>query len=193
MSFIKKISTALTDEELVVRYKSTGNLELLSDLYQRYMELVYGVCLKYLENTDDAKDAVINIFEELIPKLQKHDVQNFRPWLHQLSKNHCLMILRKKKSQPVQVDESFMQSGENMHLADVEDKEQNLVHLEECISKLVAEQKHSIELFYLKGKCYKEIADETGLEIGKIKSFIQNGRRNLRICMDKKIMERADS
>lgn len=193
MSFIKKISTALTDEELVVRYKSTGNLELLSDLYQRYMELVYGVCLKYLENADDAKDAVINIFEELISKLQKHDVQHFRPWLHQLSKNHCLMILRKKKSRPVMVDESFMQSGENVHLADVEDKEQNLVHLEDCISKLVEEQKHSIELFYLKGKCYKEIADETGLDIGKIKSYIQNGRRNLRICMDKKIMERADS
>lgn len=193
MTFIKNITTGIADAELVAAYKRDGDMEVLSNLYQRYMDLVYGVCLKYFENSDDAKDAVINIFEELITKLKKHDVQNFRPWLHQLSKNHCLMILRKKKSQPVQVDESFMQSGENMHLADVEDKEQNLVHLEDCISKLVAEQKHSIELFYLKGKCYKEIADETGLEIGKIKSFIQNGRRNLRICMDKKIMERADS
>ena len=86
-----------TDEVLVAQYKSGGDLQVLSDLYQRYMELVYGVCLKYLKNEEDARDAVLNIYEELIPKVKKYEIQFFKSWLYQLAKNHCLMKLRSAK------------------------------------------------------------------------------------------------
>lgn len=191
MTFIKHISTAQTDEELVQSYQATGDMEVLAELYQRYMDLVYGVCLKYLEDKEDARDAVLNIFEELVPKLKKHDVTFFKAWLYQLAKNHCLMLLRRKKSGPVYVDAEFVQLGDNMHLEDVMFKESQLVHLQDCIGQLASQQKQSIELFYLKGQCYKEIAESTGIELNKIKSFIQNGRRNLKICMDKKAIEQA--
>ncbi|MFN2441009.1 MAG: RNA polymerase sigma factor, partial [Chitinophagaceae bacterium] len=97
MAFIKKISSALADKELVDQYKRSSDLTVLGELYQRYMELVYGVCLKYLKEPEDAKDCVINIFEELVSKLQKHEVENFKSWLYQLAKNHCLMRLRSEK------------------------------------------------------------------------------------------------
>ena len=89
LSFLKNISpNSLTDKELVDLYKQSGDLSVLGELYQRYMDLVYGVCLKYFKDPESAKDGVMQIFEELVSKLKKHEVDNFRGWLHQLAKNH---------------------------------------------------------------------------------------------------------
>jgi RNA polymerase sigma-70 factor (ECF subfamily) len=181
--FLKKISSAASDSELLEEYKTSGSLDILGELYQRYMELVYGVCLKYLNDPEDAKDGVINIFEELIGKLRKHNVDNFKGWLYQLTKNHCLMLLRKHKTVPVNIDLSFMQIEENVHLDDELNKEENFNQMQYCMGQLLQQQRQVIELFYLKGKCYKEIAEITEIEVNKVRSFIQNGRRNLKICM----------
>jgi RNA polymerase sigma-70 factor (ECF subfamily) len=190
LAFLKNISSSLTDAELVQQYKQTSDLQVLGILYQRYMELVYGVCLKYLKDPEDAKDCVIAIFEELVPKVQKHEIENFRSWLYQLAKNHCLMRLRSaKKTVIVKMDTALMQSEENMHLNGVLEKEENFKQLEFCLGQLITEQRQVIELFYLEGKCYNEIVERTGLEWNKVRSFIQNGRRNLKLCMEKNALE----
>jgi RNA polymerase sigma-70 factor (ECF subfamily) len=187
LSFLKNIPSILSDAELVIQYKQTGDLQQLGVLYQRYMDLIYGVCLKYLKEPEDAKDCVLNIFEELVTKLQKHEVENFKSWLYQLAKNHCLMRLRSaKKLQNVKIDPALMQSDEDMHLSGALEKEENFLQLEKCMEQLMDEQRTTIELFYMQGKCYNEIAEETGLEWNKVRSFIQNGRRNLKLCMEKK-------
>lgn len=191
MDFLKNISSEESDQELVEKYRLGGDTKILGDLYQRYMELVYGVCLKYFKEPEEAKDAVINIFEELIIKLKKYEVGNFKSWLYQLSKNYCLMKLRSNKSKPAIVEMDFMHLEQKDHLDNVMEKELQLNSMEECIEQLSAEQKEAIELFYLKEKCYKEIADTTGTEISKVRSFIQNGRRNLKICMEKNALEKA--
>ena len=152
------------------------------------MDLVYGVCLKYLKEPGEAKDAVLSIFEQLISKLQKHEVNYFKAWLYQVSKNHCLMILRsEQKFRKAQIDVSLMQNEEPVHLNGELEKEDNFKHMHFCLGQLVAEQKNVLELFYLDGKCYNEIVARTGIEWNKVRSFIQNGRRNLKICMDKQM------
>ncbi len=187
MPFLKNIPSALSDTDLVARYKQTGDLQQLGTLYERYMDLVYGVCLKYLREPEDAKDCVLNIFEELVTKLQKHEVENFKSWLYQLAKNHCLMRLRSgKKLQNVKIDPTLMQSDEDVHLNGALEKEENFLQLEKCMKQLMEEQRTTIELFYMQGKCYNEIAEQTGLEWKKVRSLIQNGRRNLKLCMEKK-------
>ena len=191
LTFIKKILSAEDDQVLVQLYRKEENIDVLGELYNRYMELVYGVCLKYMKEPEDAKDCVINIFEELIIKLKKYEVDNFKGWLYQLAKNHCLMKLRRKKSQPYVIDADIMHLQENIHLDGVMEKETQLNTMEYCIEQLPHEQKQAIELFYLKEKCYKEIADSTQTDINKVRSFIQNGRRNLKICMDKQALEKA--
>ncbi|MEP7166063.1 MAG: sigma-70 family RNA polymerase sigma factor [Ferruginibacter sp.] len=189
MTFLKNIPVNNDpDADLVQSYKSTGDLKVLSELYQRYMDLVYGVCLKYLKDPENAKDSVLTIFEELVAKLQKHEVNNFKGWLYQLSKNHCLMILRSgKKFMKAQIDVSLMQNEETVHLNGELEKEENFKQLHYCLGQLVAEQKNVLELFYLEEKCYNEIVLVTGIEWNKVRSFIQNGRRNLKLCMDKQM------
>lgn len=191
MPFLRNILSKESDGVLVQQYKRYGNIDTLGELYGRYMELVYGVCLKYFKEQEDAKDAVINIFEELIGKLKKYEVDNFKGWLYQLAKNHCLMKLRSEKGQPAFFDADIMHLKENIHPDDENEKEMQLNTMEFCIGQLPQEQKQAIELFYLQGKCYKEIAESSHLEISKVRSFIQNGRRNLKICMEKKSLEKA--
>jgi RNA polymerase sigma factor (sigma-70 family) len=177
---------SLTDPELVIAYRKSGDLALLAVLYQRYMDLLYGVCLKYLKEPETAKDAVMAIFEELVYKLRQHEVDYFRGWLYTLAKNHCLMQLR--SSQRVKVrefDPERMQIEEEVHLNGIMEKEGQLEQLSKCLETLSPEQKSSIELFYLQNKCYKEIEEITSLEWNKVRSHIQNGRRNLKICMER--------
>ena len=183
---MKNISSGkLSDAELVLAYKQSGDVNLVGALYQGYMDLVYGVCLKYLKNPENAQDSVISIFEELVTKLQKHDVDNFKAWLYTLAKNHCLMRLRSEKRQiVVNVDVELMQSEENVHLNGELEKEENFKKLDYCLGQLQEEQRKVIELFYIQGKCYNEIAELTGMEWNQVRSYIQNGRRNLKLCMD---------
>ncbi|HEY0174749.1 MAG TPA: sigma-70 family RNA polymerase sigma factor [Pedobacter sp.] len=188
MKFIKNTSGAKdqSDAALLARYKRTGDLDVLGVLYNRYMHLVYGVCLNYLKEEEASKDAVMQIFEELILKLKLHEVQNFKSWLHVLTRNHCLMALRKAaKNNTVSIEDTFVENTEFVHL-DIEDtKENQLTVMEKCMETLPEEQKVSVDIFYLQEKCYKDIAEITGYELVKVKSYIQNGKRNLKICMEK--------
>jgi RNA polymerase sigma-70 factor (ECF subfamily) len=187
LAFLKNIpSLHQTDAELVTAYKQTGNMQLLGELYQRYMDLVFGVCLKYLKEPEAAKDTVMQIFEELVIKLKKHEVENFRAWLHQVAKNHCLMQLRTPRNmKTVEIPATLMQNEENVHLNGVLEKEENLEKLEHCLATLSDEQKRMLQLFYFEGKCYNEIVTLTGYDWNQVRSFIQNGRRNLKLCMEK--------
>ena len=151
------------------------------------MDLLLAVCAKYFTDAETAKDAVMAIFEELIYKLEKHDVENFKGWLYMLAKNYCLMQLRSSKKILIkEFDTERMQLTDDSNLHVVFEKETQLNKLSACLETLSAEQKTSIELFYFQEKCYKEIAETTGLELNKVRSLIQNGRRNLKICMDNK-------
>jgi RNA polymerase sigma-70 factor (ECF subfamily) len=188
MHFLRPISdNDDSDEWLVQTYRDGGDMQVLARLYQRYMDLVYGVCLKYLKDPDASKDAVMQVFETLVVKLRSHQVDYFRGWLLVLARNHCLMQLRSARNlKTTDIDPALMQSEENLHLNGVMEKEENLEKLEGCLETLPAGQQEAIRLFYLEQKCYQEIADQTAQPWNTIRSLIQNGRRNLKNCMEKK-------
>ncbi|WP_110053253.1 RNA polymerase sigma factor [Chitinophaga sp. S165] len=175
------------DATLILEFKRSGQLDYLAALYQRYMNLVYGVCLRYFDE-EASKDAVMQIFEELISKLKQHEVQNFKSWLHVLTRNYCLMKLRSMKNKegreismeglPIMENDSFGHHENGVSM------ETHLQGMEKCLETLPEEQKRSVDLFYLKEKSYREVADITGYEMKKVKSYIQNGKRNLKICME---------
>lgn len=176
------------DEELLRQYVKSGNLDLLGELYSRYMHLVYGVSLRYLGNREDARDAVMQIFEKLIRDVPGHEVRNFKSWLYVLSKNHCLMQIRSRKSrdgrlEAYKIEQQFMESEPELHPIDKEGPSLEDA-LKKCIEQLKAEQKQCIELFYYQKRCYQEIATELGMDEKKVKSYLQNGKRNLKICLD---------
>ena len=175
-----------TDIELVRQYKASGELAVLGKLYERYMQLVFGVCLKYLKDREESRDAVMQIFEKLISTLREHDVEHFKAWLYATARNYCLMQLRSGKGRKFEEITSFnMEKGNLLHLDEEPEMETNLGKLEDCIKKLVDEQQHCVQLFYLQQKCYKEITVITGFDLNNVKSYIQNGKRNLKLCMER--------
>jgi RNA polymerase sigma factor (sigma-70 family) len=186
LSFLKDIiHSQSSDHELVHQYKQEGDVRVLGELYQRYMDLVFAVCMKYLKDPAAAQDAVMAIFEELVSKLRKHEVTHFKGWLYTVARNYCLMELRSNKQMPVTQIPDFMQFSENSHLDDAVQKELNLNRLLKCIEGLSPDQKQTVQLFYLEEKSYKEIAGLTQTEWNKVRSLVQNASRNLKICMDK--------
>jgi RNA polymerase sigma-70 factor (ECF subfamily) len=175
-----------TDEELISLYKKAGDLEIVGILYDRYTALTFGVCLKYLKDREESRDAVMQIFEKLIVSLKTHEVNVFKAWLYVTARNHCLMHLRGRKGKNFEELSPFlMESGSNGHQEHGADIESNLNRLEKCMESLATEQKQCVRLFYLQQKCYKEITEVTGYDLNKVKSYIQNGKRNLKICMER--------
>ena len=180
-----------SDDRLIAKFKSTGDLEYLGKLFDKYMHLVYGVCLKYLKEREASQDATMQIFEKLMVELPKREIDNFKPWLHVITKNHCLMQLRSQKIKFAQQEklvseqDYFMESSIELHLNNEPVLEHDLETLRKCIEQLKSEQKECVSLFYLEEKCYQEISDKLSFELKKVKSFIQNGKRNLKICMEK--------
>ena len=185
MSFFSKpVRTDNTSDEVQLNnYRKTGDVAVLGKLFEQYVSLIYGVCLKYLEDEDNAKDAVMGIFEELIIKVKQNDIKQFRSWIYVMSRNYCLMQLRSgKKTEQISLDE-IMEFTPLVHPEDT-NREEAMKALERCMEKLNSAQKQSVDLFYLKEKCYKEIADITGFTLNEVKSYIQNGKRNLKICLE---------
>jgi RNA polymerase sigma-70 factor (ECF subfamily) len=180
-----------TDEELIDEFTSSGSLEVLGELYSQYMHLVYGVCLKYLKERDDAKDAVMQIFEKIITEIPKQSIGNFRGWLYVVTRNFCLMHLRSMKSQDEKLIEwandtsVFMEYSSALHPID-EDGEEMEKDLEDCIKRLKDEQAESIRLFYYENRCYSEIAACLNTDEKKVKSHLQNAKRNLKLCLEGK-------
>jgi RNA polymerase sigma-70 factor (ECF subfamily) len=176
-----------SDSELINLFVETGDNLFVGILYERYGHLVLGLCIKYLKNKDEAADAVIQIFTNLLKDLLKYQITYFKSWLYTYSKNFCLMELRKRQS----TLKHEIEWKENVHLimdfsdpAHLEEKEKQISLMERAIDLLNTEQKTCIDLFYLKHKSYNEICDLTGFTSNDVKSYIQNGKRNLKLKME---------
>ncbi|KAA9333086.1 sigma-70 family RNA polymerase sigma factor [Hymenobacter busanensis] len=178
----------LTEAELLARYRQHGDVQDLGRLYEPYMPLVYGVCLRYLRREDDSKDAVMQIFEKLVVDLRRHEVQHLSSWLHTTARNYCLMELRRRKSAPETLALTMptaadVESGGAAHLFSADGEattEEQLQQLEAGMARLPPEQYRCLDLFYRQQKSYQEIAALTGYDLPKVKSYLQNGKRNLK-------------
>ena len=181
------MSPESTDIELIARYRATKDQQFVGNLFQRYKHLVVGACMKYLKHQEDAKDASMDIFEELIYKLLEHDIKNFKSWLYSLTRNHCLMKIRKAKGisevdiQNEKIENQFMETADFEHL--VNEKQDESEVLLAAIEQLKDGQRECIRLFYLKELSYKEVADIMQLDLKQVKSNIQNGKRNLQLIL----------
>jgi len=185
--FTKKNISKLSDEEALNRYKDSGNTEYFGELYNRYIPLLYGIGLKYLDEAGKAEDAVMQLFEDLLPKIVQYDISTFRTWIYTVMKNHCLQILR-KENQEIRIDfnTEIMESDEILHLFDEENEDKVRKELlKRCIKKLPVEQRIAIIRFFMEEMSYADIVDGTEYNLKQVKSYIQNGKRNLKICIEK--------
>ena len=182
MLFRKRVTyNQLSDEELVLKFRNEASSDIIGEIYKRYGHLVMGTCMKYLKNRADAEDMTMTLFEKLPHKLEAHSIERFKSWLYMVTKNECLMQLRKKGPVSAEITKE-LEAKDELQLAEVREIKYEL--LEGAIKELKEEQRKCIELFYLECKSYQEITLLLKLDLNKVKSAIQNGKRNLKLILE---------
>ena len=183
MLFKKKNIDHLSDKELVVRYQNSKNVKYYGQIFNRYSHLVFGVCLKYLKNKEEAEDATMQIFEKAMKDMLTNDISYPKSWLYSCTKNFCLMKLRKKKINEIDIAvfENIQESEDDIY--EIINPEIQMDQIQKGLDKLKPDQQKALKLFYLNERSYIQIAEETGWEIKKVKSELQNGKRNLKLIL----------
>ena len=184
-----------TDEQLIDSYKETGNAKYAGELYNRYAHLVYGICLKYIKHKEESKDLSMAIFEKMLSSLLSAEIQNFKKWLYTVTKNKCLTYFRdkhKKVDQAFDLQElekkstSFMENHDSSSLINKAFEEKRI---QEAMAQLKPDQKKCMELFFFEDLSYKEIENRTGYTLKQVKSFLQNGKRKLKMILESKQLD----
>lgn len=184
----------ITDQELLERFYADHNNEWLGILLERYTLLLLGVCMKYLKNEDDAKDSVQQIFLKVIQELHKYKVEYFKSWIYMVAKNHCLMKLRDRNGKiAAELHDNLAASPqEETDRQSLQQSDLALDVMEEALKELNPEQQQCVTLFYLQKKSYQEVSEQTGYSMLQVKSYIQNGKRNLKILIERKLKEKSN-
>ncbi len=182
----------ISDQQLLSNFYSDHNNEWLGILLQRYTLLLLGVCMKYLKDEDEAKDSVQQIFLKVIQELQKYKVDYFKSWLYMVAKNYCLMRLRDRNGKQITEinDRLPISPGEETDKAAQAKTDYTIELMQDALKELNPEQKQCVTLFYLEKKSYQQVSEETGYNLLQVKSYIQNGKRNLKLLIEKKLESR---
>lgn len=179
MKLSRREIKSFSDADIISSYKEKSDPEIIGELYLRYGHLMMGTCLNYLKDKQNAEDTVMEIFMDLDKKIKQHEIKYFKSWLFMVTKNACLMKLRKKKHLNVQIKEELIADEDEIHIKQM--KEVKITALENAIEELDPPQDDVIKLFYIQKMTYKDISDQLNLTMKKVKSAIQNGKRNLKI------------
>lgn len=184
----------ITDQELLARYYDEHNNDWLGILLQRYTLLLFGVCMKYMKNEEEARDCVQQIFVKVITELPRYQVEFFKAWIYTIARNYCLMRLRDSHGRQTSLSDTMLaewddEEGKTRHW----EKERLLEWMGQALDELGKEQKLCVTLFYLEKRSYQEIATTTGFTLMQVKSYIQNGKRNLRLMIEKRAATGAQS
>lgn len=185
MIFRRNKYKSKSDEELLNSYKSSEDRLIIGELYRRYGHLVFGLCLKITENKNIAEDLTMQVFESLYEKIRKHTISHFKSWLYVVTRNECYLFLRKQKS--TKYEETTLNSDhlpQEDEWESIHSKEEQLISLEKAIAQLQEEQRKAVQLFYLEELSYKQIGERLDWDLKKVKSRIQNGKRNIKLYME---------
>ena len=185
-----------SDEQMVQRFQKSGDTYYAALLFERYNELTVSMSLSYLKNQMDAEDATMECFEVLVRDLATTEVKNFGGWYYSVVRN--LLLKYKRQSKKVQSTDLVEDVHANAAEMDVEElfddmpKPEMEAVLEEAFSALKEEQATALKLFFLEGKSYDAIAAAMEVDIKKVKSLIQNGKRKMKIVLEQRNIKSSD-
>jgi len=183
-----KLNKHISDQELLEKFYADRDNQWLGILLERYTLLLLGVCMKYLKNEELARDSVQQIFLKAITELQKYRVEYFKSWIYMVAKNHCLMQLRDKPGKnTIEVKDSIPAETDETDKERLLLNEKTYEYMGEALKELNADQQLCVTLFYMEKKSYQQITEQTGYSMMQVKSHIQNGKRNMRILIEKKM------
>lgn len=180
----------ITDAELLENYYTTHDQQWIGVLLERYTLLLFGVCMKYMKDEHEAQDCVQQIFLKVLTEVGRYRIDYFKSWLYMVAKNHCLMKLRTANGKVLREITDDALPASEADKSELLENEKTYDLLGEALEELSEEQRQCVTLFYLQKKSYSEISEQTGYSPMQVKSYIQNGKRNLKLLLERKIKER---
>lgn len=177
----------LSDEDVLHQYCRTRAPEYFAELFNRYVPIVFSICKSYLDHDEDRRDMVMRIFQKCLEKVDQQPVKKFSGWLSLLARNECIDYLRLQEKAPEKaLPVKNWESPENGYYH----RQESLIReLSVALGSLKPHQRRCIELYYFEEKSYKEISRTTGFSDKEVKSYLQNGKRRLRILIERKKMK----
>lgn len=184
----RSLHSDMTDAQLLDQFNTSGDPYWLGILLERYTLLLLGVCMKYLKSPEEARDCVQQVFLKVLTEVGKYRIDYFKSWLYMVAKNECLMRLRNKPGKHLhELNDTHNTLQQDHETTDWLAQEKTLSLLEQSIEELSEEQRTCVSKFYLEKKSYHQISEETGFSLLQVKSYIQNGKRNLRLMLERKL------
>ncbi|MFQ5674351.1 MAG: RNA polymerase sigma factor [bacterium] len=174
------------DNATIRSYLETRDVRYLGRLYEAYKKTIFWHCLKMVGNEEDAKDLASETFIRTFDRIEDFKLgAPFCPWLMRIATNLCIDHLRKKNRYKFY---KFDETHSAVAIQNESEPKQPMISGEriiEKLKKLKPLQKRCFCLFYIHNLTYKQIAELTGYPLGKVRSYIQNGKRNFKLLMEK--------
>ena len=166
------------DMRLVARLRA-GDQQALSELYDRYSGVVYGVALRILQDTGAAEDLLQDIFLQLWRRPDAFDSSrgSLGAWLAVIARNRSIDRLRQRRPES-DIEGCVIASGTDLR----DETERSLVieKVRVVMNEMSPDQRTAMELAFFEGLTHTEIAERTGEPLGTIKTRIRSGLQMLR-------------
>jgi RNA polymerase sigma-70 factor (ECF subfamily) len=161
-----------------VRTRDAAAFEALYDTHHR---LVYGIAIRILGDAGAAEDVTQAVFLKIWTAPDRFESGNFAGWIARVARNQALDVLRRKSNSETELSEAMPNSDllEEQVFSDID-----AARVRDALSQLPAEQREPIELGFFNGITHAEIARQTGIPLGTIKTRIRTGLRRLRSSLE---------
>lgn len=176
------------NEDSTIRRAAAGDLGAFNQLVATYQNLAFSVAYRTLQDEDAAADAVQESFIKAFRALPNFQGGSFKSWLIRIVSNSCYDYLRSQRRRAADSLDDFADDGEHTSaIADPAELPQTYVEraelnqlIERGVATLPAEQRLVLVLCDIHGYSYEEIADQTGMPMGTVKSRINRARAKVR-------------
>jgi RNA polymerase sigma-70 factor (ECF subfamily) len=183
--FWEKNLAKLSDEDILQKYQVSFEAEYIGELFRRYVPLLYGIGLKYLQSADKAQDAVMQLFETITTQTPLNEIKEFKTGICTLMKNRCLQTLHENhQEKPADSQTNTIEQHEILSIFEKEQTDEKRRMLQMQVKKLPVEQRIPIIRFFTDEMSYMDIADSTGHKLKQVKGLIGDGMQNLKTYME---------
>ncbi len=175
-----------TDHDLLEKAKS-GDGKAFGKIVEKYTGVVYAAVRSVLGSRGDIDDAVQESFIRVYRGLPSFSGRSsLSTWIWSIARNNAINIRAKERDDVIPLDKTAEIASSRLGPEAEFARRSAAEDIEYLLSRLEGDYRQAIELRYLAGKKYREIAEILAIPEGTVKTLIHRGRIKMKRIMDKR-------